>query len=154
LIKVYTLSYTLDTWIVNTNSTSLRHDSCRQAISHFLLDPHGNTLDLDGANLDTCLRADQQVAMGHTPAYQHEPAGGLLHTISIVVTPSMLAVFGNLTSERLVKRDFGQSRAVAARVISKYAMPVLAIIMDDGQCAILSLPNCGVVRTMQIPYER
>jgi hypothetical protein len=107
---------------------------------------------MDTGSLDQCLRAAEQ---GGTPhMHHHNQDKAQLNTISIIVAPSALTVFANLSGERLVKREFGQSRAVAAKIVQKYAMPVLAVILDDGQCAILSLPNCEVVRIMQIPYGR
>lgn len=150
--RIHTLSYVLDTWIVNQQVKTLDHDECRNPIVHFLLDPFGNTLDVDTGTLDQCLRASEQA--GATGGYHHTHDKAQLNTISIVVGASALAVYGNFSSDRLVKREFGSSRAVAAKIVQKYAMPVLAVIFDDGQCAILSLPNCEIVRTMQIPYAR
>ena len=151
LTRIYTLSYVLDTWIANQQVNTLKHEECRNAIAHFLLDPFANTLNMDTGTLDQCLRASEQ---GGTVLSHHHSNKVQLNTILIIVAPSAVAVYGNLSGERLVKRDFGTSRAVAAKIVQKYSMPVLVVILEDGQCAILSLPNCDIVRTMQIPYGR
>lgn len=108
---------------------------------------------MDTVSLDECLRAAEQGDTSITSHHHHQDKA-YLNTISILVGSSALTVFGNLTGERLVKRDFGQSTAVAARIIQKYAMPVLLVIFNDGQGAVFELPSCDVARTMQIPYGR
>lgn len=151
MTRIYTLSYVLDTWIVNQQVDTLCHDESRNTIAHIVLDPHGNVLGMDTGALDQCLRASEH---GGSAGHHHNPDKAYLNTISVIVGSNALTVFGNLSGERLIKRDFGNSKAVAARVVQKYAMPVLMVILNDGQCAILSLPNCEVIRTMQIPYGR
>ncbi|KAK9900591.1 hypothetical protein P389DRAFT_192855 [Cystobasidium minutum MCA 4210] len=151
ITRIHTLSYVLDTWIVDQQIHTLRHEESGDIVAHMLLDSQGNVLSMDTGSLDDCLRAS-----GHespAPAHHH-PDKAYLETISIIVGSKALTVFGNLSGERLLKRDFGTSTAVAARIVQKYAMPVLMVILSDGQCAIFSLPNCDVVRTMQIPYGR
>lgn len=145
------MTYTLDTWIVSSVVRTLHHDDLRQPISSFVMDPHGNELGLDSSTLDQCLLASEGNHGNHTD-YQDDKAH--LNTILVVISSSTLSVYANVTAERLARKDFSGSQAVAAQIIYKYSMPVLVVLFADGQCAVFSLPGCDVIRTQHVPYER
>ena len=157
LVRVFTLSYTLDTWIVITAFTHVEHASLQRPVAVFLLDAHGNSLALTGTALDDCLRAqERQAATASAHHHHHRPQSqpGMLHTILVIVSEAAINVHANVTGERQLKRDLGPSKAVEARVVRRYGMPVLVVIMQDGQCVVFSLPRCEVVKTMHLSYER
>ena len=154
--RIFTLSYTLDTWIVNTSFTSFQHTSLQKPLASFVLDSHGNSSLLTATTLDDCLREQerQSSSLMHAPHSSSTHQSKRLQAILIVVSESSLNVKANLTGERLLKRDFQGSRAVTAKIVRRYGMPVLVVAMQDGKCVIFSLPRCEAIKTMHLNYER
>ena len=72
----------------------------------------------------------------------------------IVVSEGSLTVKANLTGDKLHKREWGNGRAVAARIVRRFGMPVLVVQMADGSCVVFNLPKCEEIRTMKLSYER
>lgn len=111
------------------------------------MDPHGNSLPLNGTTLEATLKAQ---ARGPT----NSTGGGALHTILIVVSEHSLTVKANITGERLLKRDFATHKAVAAQMVWRHGMPVLVVLLADGKCSIYALPKCEEIKTFRISFER
>ena len=149
LVRILTLSFTLDTWIVNSHAHTFQQSSLAKPVAVLLLDPFGDSLTLTGTALDDCLRRQESSSVADAPSDK-----SALNTLLIVVSEGGLTVKANLTGERLLRREFGSARAVSARVVKRYGLPVLVVIMHDGSCVVFSLPKCEEVKSMKLGYER
>ena len=151
-MRIFTLSYVLDTWIVDASVQAFQDRSFAKPVAVLLLDPYGNSLDMTTAALDDCLKREEQRNSSQSSASASE--SGHLNTLMIVVAEGSLTIKANLTGDKLHKREWGSGRAVAARIIRRFGMPVLVVQMADGSCVVFSLPKCEEIRTMKLSYER
>ena len=149
LVRILTLSFTLDTWIVNSHAHTFQQSTLAKPVAVHLLDPFGNSLTLTGTALDDCLRRQESSSVSDAPNDK-----SALNTLLVVISEGGLTVKANLTGERLLRREFGSARAVSASVVKRYGMPVLVVIMHDGSCVVFSLPKCEEVKSMRLAYER
>lgn len=129
----------------------MQHGSLASPLFASVFDRHGIPQDLTGSSLDECLRRQS-----HAPSSNHHHAkdGHGLNSLLAVVSESCISVYANITGERLVKKEFGQVKAVSAQLVNRYGLPVLVVVMQDGQCVVWSLPQCDPVRTLQVQFER
>lgn len=151
-MRVFTLSYTLDTWIVDSSVLTFQDRAFVRPVAVILLDPYGNSLDMTTSALDDCLRREEERGTSRGSAQEFE--SGNLNTLLIVVAESSLTVKANLTGDKLLRREWGAGRAVAARIVRRFGMPVLLVQMADGSCVFFSLPKCEEIRSLKLSYER
>lgn len=147
LSRCFTLSYTLETWIVNTAFSTFEHTSLQSPLIMFAMDPFGNPLPLNGSTMEASLKAHERAPMSY------QSASGL-NTLLVAVSTSSLNIKANIDGERLLRKDFTPHKAVAAQLVQKYGMPVLAVLLTDGYCHILSLPKAEVIARLRINYDR
>lgn len=151
LLRVLILSFTLDMWIVETNMASVSHSSMARPLSAFVFDSYGNQIIMNGTSLDDYLQSQER---GPSSGHQQRLEPGTLASLVVVVSESSIDILANITGERLTKRDFAGGKAVEAQVVTRYGMPVLAVVMQQGHCVLLSLPKLQEIRTLRLNFER
>ncbi|KDE03147.1 hypothetical protein MVLG_06342 [Microbotryum lychnidis-dioicae p1A1 Lamole] len=137
--RIFEMANVAGGWVVSEGPVTFQHDSVKNAIATFVLDPLGNELLADPLRLQQAM--NQQFAPSHK--------NGGFSSLWVVVTPMVISAYFNINGPRTAQyEDDTASAFESAAVVLKDGCPVLIATTRLRTVVAFSLPSLTQITRM------
>ncbi|SCV67903.1 BQ2448_5514 [Microbotryum intermedium] len=138
-IRVFEMANVAGGWIVSEGPISFQHDSAKNTIASFVLDPLGNELLADPLRLQQAM--DQQFAPSHE--------NGGFSSLWVAVAPTLISAYFNINGPRTAQYEGDNASAFeSASVVLKDGFPVLIATTRLRTIVAFALPSLAQITRM------